>query len=94
MTGLAGYLADNGDIVTRIGREVPLDLVGALTAQARAPVLFEKLEGFSDWRLADQLFVDRRAQARVLGCAGSDPDHVQLRQVRSSGPAFRRTAGE
>lgn len=86
MTGLAGYLADNGDIVTRIGREVPLDLVGALTAQARAPVLFEKLEGFSDWRLADQLFVDRRAQARVLGCAGSDPTAV----VRALAAVLRR----
>lgn len=86
MSGLAGYLADNGDIVTRIEREVPLDVVGALTAQARSPVLFENLAGFPDWRLADQLFVDRTAQGRVLGCDGSDPGAV----VRALAAVLRR----
>jgi 2,5-furandicarboxylate decarboxylase 1 len=61
-----------GDHV-RVTKEVPLDYVGALTAQAAETVVFESLEGHRGWKLVDQLFVHRAAQARVLGC---DPKAV------------------
>ncbi|MET7992115.1 UbiD family decarboxylase [Amycolatopsis sp. NPDC005232] len=88
MPSLSEFLAENDEIVTRVRGCVPLDLVGALTAQARTPILFDNLAEHPGWRLADQLFVTREAQARVLGSDPGDPTSVvrALVQVLRRGP--------
>ena len=85
MTGLRAFLDEHADHVVRVRKEVPLDAVGALTARIGQPVVLEKLAGFPGWALADNLFVDRPAQARVLGC---EPGEVvpRLAEVVQHGP--------
>lgn len=85
MLDLQSFLDTHRDAHLHIDRPVPLDHVGALVAQAGRPVVFENLEGFPGWRLADLLFVDRAAQAQVLGC---DPHQVvpALAAVLRRGP--------
>src|SRR5205085_2566437 len=81
MNDLAGFLRQHEQHVLWIDKPVPLDAVGALTAQAadrllaergagrsgRAPVVFNRVEGY-DIPVVDLLFANRAAQARVLGC--------------------------
>ena len=61
--------------------------------QADETILFENLCGYPDYRLVDQLFVNRQAQARVLGC---EPSHVvqRLAEVLRLGPKPLREVGD
>lgn len=68
MADLQGFLAQHGDALVHIDKPVPLDHVGALTAQTDETVVFNQIDGFPGWRLVDHLFVNRAAQARVLNC--------------------------
>ena len=64
---LRGYLETNADIVTRIDKPVPLDDIGALSAQSDQPILFENIVEKPGFRLCDILVKNRRSQARALG---------------------------
>ena len=70
---LRSYLADNDDLVLRVPKPVERDHLSSLIVQANRPVLFENIAGHGDWRVADLLFRDRSAQARVIG---TTPDRV------------------
>jgi 2,5-furandicarboxylate decarboxylase 1 len=85
VTGLRSFLQEHAAHVLTIAKEVPLDAVGALTAEAGQPICFEHLAGHPGWALADNLFVDRPAQARVLRC---EPQEVvaRLAAVLQEGP--------
>ena len=90
MLSLNDFLVEHESEILHIRRPVELADVGALTAQTSTPcrsdtVLFHRLEGYPGWRLVDHLFVDRPAQARVLGC---DPTQVvpSLVRVLEHGP--------
>lgn len=90
---LDAFLREHDAQMTHIRKTVRLDQVGALTAQAPSPVVFHDLAGFADWRLTDLLFVDRAAQARVLGC---DAGNVvpSLADVLRRGPKPLRQADD
>ncbi len=68
MPDLKYYLGAHKDDHIRVGKPVKLEHVGALIAQAEGTIVFENIEGFRDYTLEDQLFSNRKAQARVLGC--------------------------
>ena len=70
---LRGFVEDNADSILRVPRMVAREHLSALIVQAGRPVMFESIEGYPGWRVLDLLFVDRRAQARVLDTA---PDNV------------------
>lgn len=70
---LRTFLESAGANVLRVSRPVQREHLSALIVEARQPVLFEQIEGFDGWRLADLLFRDRAAQAIVLG---TEPDAV------------------
>jgi UbiD family decarboxylase len=82
---LHDFLIEHQDAILKIDKPVPLERVGALTAQANQTVVFENLENYPGYRLVDLLFVNRQAQARVLGC---DPGQVvpTLSDVIRRGP--------
>src|SRR5579864_311583 len=82
---LDSFLGEHQDGILRIRKPVPLAHVGALTAQSDRTILFENLENYPNYRLVDLLFVNRQAQARVLGC---DPEKVvpTLAEVVRKGP--------
>jgi 2,5-furandicarboxylate decarboxylase 1 len=84
-SSLDDFLAQHSSSILHIHKPVPLDHVGALTAQANQTIVFENLEGYPDYRLVDLLFVNRQAQARVLSC---DPADVvpRLSEVMRRGP--------
>jgi 2,5-furandicarboxylate decarboxylase 1 len=82
---LAGFLDTANAGVLRIDKSVSLNDIGALTAQAERPIVFNSIEGFPGWRLADQLFVNRAAQAVVLNCDARDVVR-RLRDVMRFGP--------
>lgn len=90
---LARFLDEREPTLVRISKPVPLEYVGALTAQANAPILFENIEGYPGWKLTDQHFVNRTAQAAVLGC---DPKGVvpALADVLRRGPKPLRLVRE
>ena len=69
---LRGYLETNADIVTRIGKPVQIDDIGALSAQSDQPILFENIVEKPGFRLCDILVKNRRSQARALGVAPGD----------------------
>ncbi len=71
MKDLASFLREHASHILHVQKPVPLDAVPALTAQAERPILFERIEGYQI-PLVDLLFVDRAAQARVLGCEPRD----------------------
>ncbi len=72
MIDLHSFLDAHRDAHLHIDKPVALVHVAALTAQADQTIVFDNVEGFPDWRIVDLLFVDRAAQARVLGCAPSE----------------------
>ena len=72
MIDLESFLDTHRNDHLHIEKPVPLDHIPALTAEAGQTIVFENIDGYPDWRLVDQLFVDRAAQGRVLGCAPSD----------------------
>ena len=90
---LESFLREHSGDILHIARPVPLDHIGALTAQAGRTILFENLEGYPDYRLADLLFVNRKAQARVLGC---EPRQVvpRLSEILRAGPKPLQTVGD
>ncbi len=69
---LRGYLAANGDVVTRVTRAVRIDDTGALSAQSEYPVLFENIVEHPGFRLCDMLVRNREMQARALGVPRAD----------------------
>lgn len=79
------FLDTHEDEHIHVKKPVSLDLIGALVAQAPDTIVFDSLEGYPGFRLVDQLFVNRKAQARVLGC---DPKEVVpcLAEVLQRGP--------
>jgi UbiD family decarboxylase len=87
------FLTEHQDEILHITKPVPLDHVGALTAQSNETIVFENLENYPGYRLADLFFVNRRAQARVLGC---DPAAVvpSLAEVVRKGPKPLHTVAE
>lgn len=66
---LREYLDTNSDAVIRITKPVAIDDIGALSAQAETPILFENIIGKPGFRLCDMLVKNRRMQARALGVA-------------------------
>ena len=66
---LRSFVEANADLILRVPRTVAREHLSALIVQAGRPVMFEAVEGFPGWRVLDLLFVDRRAQARVLDTA-------------------------
>jgi 2,5-furandicarboxylate decarboxylase 1 len=64
---LRGYLTTNADIVTRITRPVPIEYVGALSAQSDTPILFDNIAEHPGFRLCDILVKNRATQSRALG---------------------------
>ena len=66
---LRSFVEANADSILRVPRTVAREHLSALIVQAGRPVMFEAVEGFPGWRVLDLLFVDRRAQARVLDTA-------------------------
>jgi len=82
---LHAFLATHKGEHLQVDKTVPLDHVGALVAQATETIVFNNLEGYPGFRLVDLLFCNRRAQARVLGCA---PTEVvpRLAEVLRAGP--------
>jgi UbiD family decarboxylase len=85
MIDLNAFLEAHGDELVRVRKPVKLEHVGALVAQAKDTILFENISGYPGFRLVDQLFVNRKAQARVLGC---EPKGVvkRLAEVIRKGP--------
>src|SRR5438477_3871360 len=63
---LRAFLESNADIVTRIGKPVRMDDIGALSAQSDQPILFENIVEKPGFRLCDILVKNRRSQARAL----------------------------
>src|SRR5436190_5376970 len=85
MLDLHGFLDKYRAEHLHIRKAVELDAVGALAAQATDTIVFENLAGHSEFRLVDNLFVHRRAQARVLQCELKDVVPT-LAQVLRRGP--------
>jgi len=85
MLDLHGFLAEHQRQHLHINKPVRLNDVGALSAQAGDTIVFENLPEHPHFRLVDNLFVHRKAQARVLGC---EPRQVvpRLAEVLRRGP--------
>lgn len=81
---LAGFLRQHAAAIHRIQKPVPIGAIPALTAESDRTILFERVEG-SDMPVVDLLFVDRAAQARVLGCAPSEVVRTLVR-IMKQGP--------
>jgi len=64
----ASFLKAHQDGILHIQKPVKLEHIGALLGQPDETILFENLCGYPDYQLIDLLFVNRKAQARVLGC--------------------------
>lgn len=86
MVDMASFLAEHADSFVQVSQPVNLDDVGALTAQSEGPIVFNDIVGYPGWRLVDQLFVDRDAQARVLNCDASEVV-PRLAEVMRMGPS-------
>ncbi len=89
---LQKFVEANREQFVEIAKPVPLDAVGALTARVGQPVLFSNIDGFQ-MPLVDGLFIDRAAQARVLGCA---PNEVlrTMNAALSRGPKPLKTVSD
>jgi 2,5-furandicarboxylate decarboxylase 1 len=85
MLDLHGFLEEHRREHVRVRKPVRMEDVGALTAQAGDTIVFEDLPEHPRFRLVDNLFLHRRAQARVLGC---EPGRVvpRLAEVLRHGP--------
>lgn len=86
MLDLHAFLDANSGEHISIKKPVKLEHVGALVGQADDAIVFENIEGFPGFRLVDQLFVNRKAQARVLGCKPTEVVQ-RLSDVIRKGPA-------
>lgn len=65
---LHSFLEEHKDEHVHIKKPVKLEHIGALVAQAEDTIVFDNIIGFPSFRIVDQLFANRKAQARVLGC--------------------------
>ena len=72
MLDLHSFLDRHRDDHIRIDKPVSLDHIGALTGEAEETIVFENIQEYPDWQLVDQLFVNRQAQSRILGCTPQD----------------------
>ena len=70
---LRSFIAANEDLILRVPKPVSRDHLSDLIVQADRPVVFENIDGYPGWRVADLLFRDRVAQAAVLE---TTPDRV------------------
>lgn len=86
MSGLDAFLDRYRNEHVHVTKPVALDHVGALTAQTSETVVFDTIDGYPGWRIVDHLFVNRRAQARILGCAPEDVVPA-LSRVLARGPS-------
>jgi len=69
---LREYLDLHGNSVIRITKPVRLQDIGALSAQADDPILFENMPERPGFRLTDILVKNRENQARALGVTRAD----------------------
>ena len=93
MPDLDSFLKIHRDATLRIQKPVKLEHVGALTAQSAETIVFENLCGYPGFRLVDLLFVNRKAQARVLGCEPMDVVK-RLAEVMRIGPKALRPVSD
>ena len=70
---LRSFIEANEDLSLRVPKTVKRDHLSTLIVQANRPVVFDNIEGYPGWRVADLFFRDRVAQAAVLG---TTPDKV------------------
>jgi UbiD family decarboxylase len=93
MLDLQGFLHAHRRGLTHVRKPVRLDDVGALVAQATDTIVFENLKDHPGFRLVDNLFVSRRAQARILLC---EENQVvpELARVLKHGPRRLEIVGE
>ena len=61
MTGLRGFIDEHAEAFLHVRKPVPIAHVGAVSARAAQPVVFEHLEEHPGWQLADNLFIDEPA---------------------------------
>ena len=85
MMSINTFLETYKDEHIHITKPVALDHVGALIAQAEETIVFDNIEGYPDFRLVDNLFCNRKAQARVLGCKSGEVVKC-LAEVLRKGP--------
>lgn len=86
---LRGYLETNADIVLKITKPVSIEDVGALSAQAEQPILFENIIEKPGFRLCDILVKSRRLQARALGTRAEDYLRTLAYRLRKPPRPFR-----
>ena len=70
---LRSFSDANEELVLRVPKPVNRDDLSNLIVQANRPVVFENIDGFPGWQLADLFFRDCVAQAALLETA---PDRV------------------
>jgi 2,5-furandicarboxylate decarboxylase 1 len=63
---LRSFIDKNDGLILRVPKTVRREDLSVLITQANRPVLFEKIDGYDGWSVADLLFRDRIAQAAVL----------------------------
>jgi 2,5-furandicarboxylate decarboxylase 1 len=85
MLDLQSFLEGHISEIIQIKRPVKLEHVGALVGQAEDTILIENIEGYPDFKIIDQIFYNRKAQARVLGCNPADVVK-QLSKIIQTGP--------
>ena len=85
MLSINTFLEKYKDEHIHITKPVALDDVGALIAQADETIVFDNIERYPDFRLVDNLFCNRKIQARVLGCEPSEVVKC-LAEVLRKGP--------
>ncbi len=68
MKDLHSFLEVHRQEHLHIRKPVELEKVGALTAKANETIVFENIVGYPGFRLVDLLFLNRKVQARILGC--------------------------
>ena len=89
---LRTYLDRHRDAVIHVRRPVSLRDIGALTAQAKGPILFENIIEAPGYRVADMLVRDRAGQARALGVDPSDYLRTLAYRLRLPPRPFRMVA--
>ncbi|MCX7012600.1 MAG: UbiD family decarboxylase [Candidatus Sumerlaeota bacterium] len=82
---LQNFLEEHEKDLIRVRKPVDLENVGALVAQANDTIVFDNIKGYPGYRLVDLLFVNRKAQARVLRCQPGDVVK-RLVEVIEAGP--------
>lgn len=89
---LRSFIEANEDLILRVPKTVKRDHLSTLIVQANRPVVFDNIEGYPGWRVADLFFRDRVAQAAVLG---TTPDKVTtVLAERLAMPPARTDAGQ